>query len=119
TIPASTTSPNRTEPAQPLWQAPLFVLGVAALAAAWFARPYLAPDNNRRLDRELAEARQLLAKRDGDADRALELAEAVLEASDAQSEHASAASFLAGCACVRIAEKADPVRAREMWPRAR
>jgi tetratricopeptide (TPR) repeat protein len=119
TNPASTTSPNRPEPAQPLWQAPLFVLGVAALAAVWFGRPYLAPNGARRVERDLAEARQLLARSDGDAEHALELAEAALEASDPHSETAGVATFLAGWACVRIAEKADPVRARELWPRAR
>jgi tetratricopeptide (TPR) repeat protein len=117
TNPASV-APIPPAQAQPLWQAPLFVLGVAALAAAWFGRPYLSPHAARRLDRDLAEARQLLARPDGDADAALELAERVLDQSESRPEQAGAAGFLAGCACIRLAEQADPARARELWGRA-
>src|SRR5262249_19070186 len=98
---------------------PLFVLGVTALAAVWFGRSYCPNHGVCRQQRDLAEARQLLAKVDGDPEAALQLAEGVLELKDSSLDHAAEAAFLAGCACVRIAEKADPVRARETWPRAK
>lgn len=122
TTPASPTAASRPAPrgpAQPLWQAPLFVLGVAALVAAWWARPYWPDNSARRMEQDLTTARQLLSRPDGDAVKALDLASRALEVSDVLPERAGEAAFFAASAHVRLAEKAVAVRGREHWQRAR
>lgn len=112
---ATTTAPKPAEPPQPLWPAPLFVLGVAALVAAWFIRP-LWPDTTAcRLDRDLATARQLLSRPDGDAAEALKLASNALDHTDLLADRAGEAAFLAGSAHARLADAGD----RDHWKDAR
>ena len=115
---APTASPN-PPPAPALWQVPLFVVGVAALAGVWFARPWLHGGECIRVTRDLASARQILGRVDGDAGYALELSQRVLDAPDLPPEKVGEATFLAGSAYVRLAEKADGVQAAASWAKAR
>jgi TolA-binding protein len=117
TTTAPTHDPNGSAP--PLWQAPVFVLGVAALLAAWLARPLWPDCAAHRARGDLDEARQLLARPDGDAELALKHATAAQDACARLPELAGEAAYLAGWAYDRLAEKADPVRSRDLWQQAK
>ncbi|MFO0875913.1 MAG: tetratricopeptide repeat protein [Gemmataceae bacterium] len=119
TTTAPTTPENRPVTMAQLWQAPVFVLGLAALAAVWFCRPLWPDCAARRIDADLATARQLLSGREGDADQALKLAQRALEACESAPDRTGEVALLAGTACIRLAEKADPVRSSEHWQKAR
>lgn len=108
-----------TDPSRSLWHAPLFVLGVAALVAAWFGRPLFPPDQARQLQRNLLNARNTLDKADGDSAYALKLALKAMEASEMLQEHAGEAAFLTGWAYSRQAEKVQGAAAAEAWAKAR
>jgi len=87
-----------------LWQAPLFVLGIAALIAVWFGRP-LFPDNPaRNLERDLASVREMLAMPNGDIEKALKLAHHALDKTAIAPELAGEAALLVGTAHMRLAE---------------
>jgi tetratricopeptide (TPR) repeat protein len=107
-------------PVRPLWQAPLFVLGVAALVGVALGRPFAGEGGaERRVIRDLAQARQILDRSDGDPEHALKLALRGLELADEFPDHLAEAAFLVGTAHMRLAEKAEPSRADEAWKRAR
>jgi tetratricopeptide (TPR) repeat protein len=108
-------------PVRPLWQAPIFVLGVAALVGMAVARPFAPMGPAQRLARELAQARALLARPDGDATRALEAALLALSPDNADRfpEHVPEAALLAGTAEIRLAEKGPASGAAEAWRLAR
>jgi tetratricopeptide (TPR) repeat protein len=88
-----------------LWQAPVFVLGVGALVAVAAVRPTAARNGGCSFRRDLAEARRLLDRPDGDAPRAARLAERALEEADAAPDAAAEAQFLLGSALLRQAEQ--------------
>ncbi|MFO0844825.1 MAG: tetratricopeptide repeat protein [Gemmataceae bacterium] len=117
TTTAPTHDPNGSAP--PLWQAPVFVLGVAALVAAWLGRPLWPDCAAGRARADLDAARQLLARPDGDAELALKHATAAQDACARLPEGCGEAAYLAGSAYIRQAEKADPVRSRELWQQAK
>jgi tetratricopeptide (TPR) repeat protein len=102
-----------------LWQAPVFVLGVAALVAVWLCRPLWPINPAQRIDRDLAAARQLLERSDGDIDEALRLAGRLLEACEQVPDRAGEAALVAADCHIRLAEKAAPGRAAEHWQQAR
>src|SRR5262245_55914842 len=108
TNPAPTANSSGT-PVASLWQAPMFVFGVFALVGVWFGRPFLEVNHTGRIVRQLTEARKILRRADGDAEYALKLAQAALDASDLPEGKRGEAAFLAGSALVRIAEKAEPL----------
>ncbi|MGL4554896.1 MAG: tetratricopeptide repeat protein [Gemmataceae bacterium] len=101
---------------RPLWHAPLFLIGLAALAGAWFGRPLWPESADRRVRRDLVNARAALAKPDGDPEYALKLANRAIEKSASMPEHSPEAAFLAGSALMRVAEKGGPA---EAWSKAR
>ncbi len=103
----------------PLWQAPVFVLGVAALVAVWFCRPLWPDSAARRIEADLARAREMLLRPESDLDQALKLARTALDSSAIVPDRAGEAAFLVGSVCIRLAEKSDPVRAGEHWQAAR
>jgi tetratricopeptide (TPR) repeat protein len=117
--PASSNFPMPAPATQPLWQVPVFLLGCAALVAAWLVRPLLSEQASRRLERDLASARQILSRPDGNIEQALTLTQRAVESSKELLAYAGEAAFLAGSAHIRIAEKADSVRAQESWAQAR
>jgi tetratricopeptide (TPR) repeat protein len=108
-------------PVRPLWQAPIFVLGVAALVGMAVARPFAPVGPAQRLSRDLARARDILARSNGDPSDALELSLAAMapENADRFPDRMAVAAFLAGTAHMRLAEKSPPTRASEAWRRAR
>ena len=106
-------------PSRPLWQAPLFVLGVAALAAAWFGRPLFPANPPRQIERDLANARSILAKADGDPPYALKLAKRAMDASEQVPQRKGEAAFLAGLACMKLAEKGAAAQSAERWKESR
>lgn len=91
-----------------LWQVPIFVIGVAALVFVGFTRPFWHDNPLRRLDRDLANAKALLARPDSDTEQILRLATRILEIAEPFPDRLAEASFVAGSAEVRLAEKADP-----------
>ncbi|MFO0926060.1 MAG: tetratricopeptide repeat protein [Gemmataceae bacterium] len=119
--PTATANGGQVHPAMPqaLWQAPVFVLGLAALVGVWFARPLWPDSPARALDRDLGTVRQLLARSDGDPEQAISIAHRALEACARFPERAGEAQLLLGTAHLRLAEKADALRAREEWLKAR
>jgi tetratricopeptide (TPR) repeat protein len=117
---ATTTADKRsapTTPRRPLWQVPLFVLGLAAFAAAWFCRPLFPADRYRGMVRDLSSARAALAKPDGNVEYALKLATRALEVSKSFPDSTPEAAFLAGSLTMRVAEKTGP--RGEQWFKAR
>lgn len=117
---APTTGTNHGNgPAQPLWQAPVFVLGVAALVTVWWLRPLWPENAGRRLERDLATIRQLLSRPDADPESTVKLAQWALEACAQAPDRDGEARFLLGTAHLRVAAKADPLRAKEEWLLAR
>jgi tetratricopeptide (TPR) repeat protein len=119
---ASGTPARRVDPpARPLWQAPIFVLGVAVLVGMAVVRPFAPMGPAQRLARDLARSREILTRPDGNANEALELALVGLAPNnvDRFPDRVAEAAFLAGTAHVRLAEKMPPDRAAETWRRAR
>jgi tetratricopeptide (TPR) repeat protein len=105
-----------------LWQAPLFVLGVGALAAVAAARPTAGRGGAGPLGCELAEARRLLDRPDGDAAEAARRAQRALEEAGPGSPAAAEARFLLGGALERLAERGGPgaeTAAAGLWAAAR
>ena len=112
------TNPKAMPPRRrPLWHVPLFLLGMASLAAAWFGRP-LWPESPARLTkRDLTLARAALAKADGNWEYALKLAIRAMQASQKIPDFAGEAAFLTGSIYLKLAEKAGPTS--EHWAQAR
>src|SRR5262245_23564958 len=112
--------PHRSRvPDRPLWSAPVFVVGVAALVAAWYCRPLWSVPPAKQLARDLEAVRQLLSRHDGDVEQALKLALRALDASAVLPERTGEAALLVGTAHIRLAERTDPARAAERWEQAR
>ncbi len=122
---ASTTPTNHPQeqaPAarRPLWQVPVFLLGVATLAAMWLGRPLLTSSVGQRIDRDLKQAEQLLSRSDGDVEQALRLARRAFDtAVDKAPERSAEAALLVGTAYIRLAEKTTGPAAKENWEKAR
>jgi tetratricopeptide (TPR) repeat protein len=95
----------------------VFVLGVVALTVVWFKRPLWPDTPQRRLDRHLTEARQLLAN--GNPEEAERLVQEVIPLTEELDDRAGEAKLLLGTAQVQQAEKADQNHAAELWQRAR
>src|SRR5437016_3539377 len=84
----------------PLWQGPLFVVGVGALLVAVFARHGLCGDTGcRRLERDIDSAEHILSRADGDPEVALRYVRPGLDAIDQIPLKAAKVHFLAGTAC--------------------
>jgi tetratricopeptide (TPR) repeat protein len=124
TITAATGSPETIEETagaasvRQLWQAPVFVIGVAALLAAVLSRPPRGPDPARVLEQHLAAARARLARPDGDAEEAVQLALHALEEAESYPGRKGEAHFLLGTAYLRLGDRVaakDPALAREHW----
>src|SRR5262245_17385603 len=81
-----------------LWQVPAFVVGVGALVAVCLCRPLWTDRPERRVDRDLAAARHLLARADGDAEQALRLATRARDAAEQVPDRAGEAALLLGSA---------------------
>lgn len=117
TTAAASAAPQR--PAVPLWQAPLFVLGVVALVGVWYGRPIWPDSPMRQLERDLQTARQQLSRADGEPELAIKVASRALGALQADDPQVAEAAFLLGSAHFKAAEKADAASAVEHWNKAR
>ncbi len=98
-----------------LWQVPTFLLGLTTLLTLWAARPLWYDPEARRVERELARARELLDRPDIDRDEVLELATDVLDRRERFPQRAGEAHFLIGTAYLREAEQGNG----EAWEQAR
>src|SRR5205823_4995249 len=97
--------------ARRLWQAPVFVLGVVALFAAWCARPYLG--GGPCVVHELAEARRDLDGGRADPAAIADLLHRLLDRGVVPADRAGEARFLYGTALSRLAERTSPALARD------
>jgi tetratricopeptide (TPR) repeat protein len=97
----------------------MFVLGVGLLAGVWFGRPLFPDTAQHRLERDLAAARHLLARSDGNADEARRLAERAREAAEQLPERLGEAELVLGTALMRQAERATTDKAPALWRLAR
>lgn len=109
----------KSGPRQGVWQAPLFLFGVVALVGVLVARPCGKDCQTRQLERDLAQARQLLERTGGDADAAAQLAQHALDHRNLAPARVGEAYLLLGTAQSRQAEKAPPEKAPELWQLAR
>ncbi|HZY88372.1 MAG TPA: tetratricopeptide repeat protein [Gemmataceae bacterium] len=105
--------------ARQLWQVPVFVAGAVALLGALLARPLVCGGPGRQLDHDLAAARALVGRPDGDAEEALRLARRAVDAARQAPGRAGEALFLLGCAHVRLAERKAAPGPDEHWRNAR
>jgi tetratricopeptide (TPR) repeat protein len=117
--PTGSTRPAEQVPALPslrqLWQAPVFVAGLAALAVVWLARPPGCAAPVHQLERHLAGARSQLDSPNGDLDAAVQHAQAALDNVGSAPDRAGEAHFLLGSAHLRLGEHAAPELAAEHW----
>ena len=102
-----------------LWQVPVFFVGIVAVVTAFVIRPYIGPDPVRGLHEDLAEARRLLHRRDGDPAAALQHAQSAVDNLMHDPSRGAEAFFLLGSAHVRVAEAAGETGATEHWREAR
>ncbi len=107
----------RTEPrgiARPLWAVPLLVVGFGVLAWVVVARPFLnSPE--RQPARDLAAARTLLARADGDPVEAENLVRSALEHPEYLPGRVGEAKFLLGSAEARHAQQAASEASPALW----
>lgn len=87
-----------------LWQVPAFLVGVAALAGLLLSRPLWRDPEERRLERQLHELRQGLARPEIDSQRALALEEEVGGRAEVFPAKAGTAHFLLGSLYLRLGE---------------
>ncbi|MFQ3591801.1 MAG: tetratricopeptide repeat protein [Gemmataceae bacterium] len=112
-----TATTNAAPPKRPIWHVPLFMLGMACLAAAWFGRPIWPESPARLTKRDLALARAAVDKADGNLEYALKLAMRAVQASQKIPDFAGEAAFLTGSIHLKLAEKTG--LQSEHWGHAR
>lgn len=106
-------------PSRNLWQLPVFLLGIAALAAVWFGRPYWHLTAAQRYERDVAELKQTLDKVPVDPSHVQALLRKI-QSSDPPPQLAKQMSYVVGSATVIIAEAtASPEEAADLWKKAR
>jgi tetratricopeptide (TPR) repeat protein len=122
TAPTASPDPTGTPTLRQLWQAPVFIAGLAALLTAWLARPAAGVLPDRQLDDDLNAARELLSRPDGDVRAAVEAARSALQHAEAFPDRLAEAHFLLGTGYMRLGDKtvaADAKLAGENWRLAR
>jgi tetratricopeptide (TPR) repeat protein len=106
-------------PSRNLWQLPVFLLGIATLAAIWFGRPYWHLTAAQRYERDLAELKQTLDKVPVDPTQVQALMRKV-QGVDPPPHLARQMPYVIGSATLIIAEAtASPEEAAELWQTAR
>jgi tetratricopeptide (TPR) repeat protein len=122
-ITAATGSPSGGErpetPLWHLWQAPVLLAGVAALAVAWFLRLPSGPDLPRQLEEDLVVVRRQLAEPDGDVSIALARAQHALEIAEAIQQRRGEVHLLLGTTHLRLGEQSPPTLNDEHYRLAR
>src|SRR5262249_41835476 len=120
TTPANHPQEQASAARRPLWQGPVFLLGGATLLGLWLGRPMLTSSVGQRVDRDLKQAEQHLARSDGDGKQAPQLARRASDtAAEKAPEHTAEAALLVGTAYIRLAEKATGPAAQKNWEQAR
>jgi tetratricopeptide (TPR) repeat protein len=117
--PSSTATKDPRADRPPLWQAPLFVVGVGALVAVWLGRPVWFDTPTRRVERELAQVRSLLERPESDPEQAVQCARQAVAESDAVQERAGEACYWLGSALIRLAERGSAEKSPAVWREAR
>jgi tetratricopeptide (TPR) repeat protein len=107
-----------TPPLRQLWQVPTFLLGLLALGAVCAARPLWHESGPCGESPALAELRELIARPDFDADRALKVGAEAVQGARTPPARAEA-HYLLGSVYVALAERAGPVKGGEQWRQAR
>jgi tetratricopeptide (TPR) repeat protein len=102
-----------------LWQAPVFLVGLVALSAAWCGKPMWPDCPAHQLDRDLTSVRRLISQPDGDAREAVDVARRAVEATEQRfPDRGGEATFLLGSALIRLAERSTPAEAGQLWGEA-
>jgi tetratricopeptide (TPR) repeat protein len=102
-----------------LWQVPVFLAGLAAVAVACFGRPLWQPDEQDQLAKVLDGLRQLAAQPGCPVEQFLEQAEPLFTQADRFPAQAAAAHLLAGGVYLSRADKLTGKEAAEAWQQAR
>ena len=100
-----------------IWQLPLFVLGVCAMAAAWQFFPLKPLSAAERFAKELAQLQKVIDRRPIDISRLEELAPKVADAAEEYPERAETAHLVAGQAYILLARN-EPMN-HDYWSRAK
>jgi tetratricopeptide (TPR) repeat protein len=103
-------------PPRPLWQVPIFLLGLGAVLAVGFARPLWHTTDADRLDHDLARLRQILAAPEKPPEAVLPLARELLERCEWSYQRIAEGHFLFGSLCLRLATDAAT---GNLWQEAR
>jgi tetratricopeptide (TPR) repeat protein len=120
---SSPTASSRTvdRRSRPLWQVPVFLVGVTALAVAWFVRPP-ADSGPRRITWLLNRARQNLNRPDGDAEAAARDAQQAIDMIEVLypgGDRAGEGYLLLGTARMRLGDRTPGEAGRPSWNDAR
>lgn len=102
-----------------LWQVPLFLLGLVALAAVWLARPLWYDPEIAHLRSDLARARSLLQEPHAALHGLTVLLNESLSHIDRLPDRAGETHFLLGSTYLRLAEQVPADRAADLWQKAR
>src|SRR5947208_2002444 len=102
-----------------LWQVPVFLCGVLALAGFVLARSLWLDPAATAARGVLAEARRILHHPNGDVARAMALARSYLDRAGPAAPHAGEAHFLIGSALLRIARTSAGKEAECSWRQVR
>jgi TolA-binding protein len=106
-------------PSRNLWQLPVFLLGIAALGAVWYGRPYWHLTASQRYERDVTELKQTLDKVPVDPTQVQALLRK-FQSSEPPPHLARQMPYVLGSALVIIAEAtASPEEAAELWKSAR
>jgi tetratricopeptide (TPR) repeat protein len=114
------TPPDTAAPrpdARRLWQAPVFVLGLAAFLAVWCVRPYLGK-HTICAPHQLGVARAELDRGDADPADVADRLHRLLDGGAVPPDRAGEAHFLYGTALIRLADRTSPALARDHWKNA-
>jgi tetratricopeptide (TPR) repeat protein len=113
------------QPTRPLWQVPLFLVGVGVLTSICLTRPLGGDIVNRQLDSELREVRKLLNRPELDAaqaEKTVDIASRALQRTQTVPNRAGEAHYLQGLARARLAlilnnptRVEDSPRVVELW----
>jgi tetratricopeptide (TPR) repeat protein len=102
-----------------LWQVPVFVLGLCAVAGACAGRPLWHDHDARAFARAFSALREEMERPTPDAARARALGEEVLPYLERFRRHAGEVHHLLGSSYLLLASNADATDAPELWQRAR
>ena len=117
--PAPSTALTRKYQLRHLWQVPVFVVGLCAVAGAWAGRPLWYDPEARAFTRAFNGLRDEMANTAPDYARARTLGEDALPFLDRFRRHAGDVHYLLGSSYLFLASAADPADAPELWRRAR